>query len=126
MNDAEQIATGLDKCRRNGPGNFIACCPAHDDKNPSLSITDVDGMVLFYCFAGCSQAAVIEALKAKGLWPNEKTNRVNDRPYYSMTDLLEMHFYAEIANAEKRPLSRDEYNKLLACKFVLKSRGIVV
>jgi hypothetical protein len=46
----------------------MACCPAHEDSNPSLSIKEVDGKVLVRCHAGCSQVAVIDALKARGLW----------------------------------------------------------
>lgn len=45
-------------------------CPAHKDRNPSLDI-DVadDGKLLAICRSGCDQAAVIAALKARGLWP---------------------------------------------------------
>ena len=31
---------------------YKALCPAHDDKNPSLSITEKNGKVLLYCHAG--------------------------------------------------------------------------
>jgi putative DNA primase/helicase len=45
-------------------------CPAHDDRNPSLSVSDTDdGRLLVHCFAGCPQDRVIDALKARGLWP---------------------------------------------------------
>jgi putative DNA primase/helicase len=48
-------------------------CPAHDDHTPSLSITEKNGKVLVTCRAGCSQDAVIEALRQRRLWP-DKTN----------------------------------------------------
>jgi len=55
--------------RKSGRG-WSACCPAHDDSTPSLSIQDADdGRVLVHCHAGCEQAEVITALKARGLWP---------------------------------------------------------
>ena len=57
--------------RRSGAG-FMARCPAHDDKNPSLSITERDGRLLVYCFSGCPQDAVVEALKGRGLWPERE------------------------------------------------------
>ena len=47
---------------------WMACCPAHDDRTPSLSICDASGKVLVYCHAGCEQRKVIEALKERGLW----------------------------------------------------------
>jgi hypothetical protein len=50
----------------------MARCPAHDDRDPSLSIRDENGKVLVHCYAGCSQADVIAALKALGLWPERE------------------------------------------------------
>ena len=38
---AEKITVGLNGTWKNGKGQ--ACCPAHDDKTPSLSIEDKDG-----------------------------------------------------------------------------------
>jgi hypothetical protein len=37
-------------------------CPAHEDRNPSLSITDRDDRALICCHAGCDTLAVLEAL----------------------------------------------------------------
>ena len=64
---AAEIARKLDG-RKSG-SDWMARCPAHDDTNPSLSLRDADGKVLAHCHAGCEQAAVIAALKARGLWP---------------------------------------------------------
>jgi hypothetical protein len=53
-------------------------CPAHDparqDKTPSLSINEKDGKVLFHCFNGCSQDAVVDVMKEKGIWPSANGN----------------------------------------------------
>ena len=67
--DAERIARVLDKGRRSGD-SWVACCPAHDDAIPSLSVTDNPdgGAPLVHCHAGCSQDAVLGELKARGLW----------------------------------------------------------
>ena len=62
------IANGLSKVRWKGDHGFSACCPAHDDRNPSFSISEVGGKILLKCFAGCSQEAVIGALRDLGLW----------------------------------------------------------
>ena len=64
---AETVAKALGG-RRAGAG-WIARCPAHDDRKPSLSITDSEnGNVLVYCHAGCEQHRVIAALRLRGLW----------------------------------------------------------
>jgi DNA primase len=39
---AEALLAHLDKVRRTGAGRWIARCPAHDDKSPSLAIRELD------------------------------------------------------------------------------------
>lgn len=64
---AESVARVLQKARRT-PSGWKACCPAHEDKNPSLFIGDGDGRgVALVCYAGCSYRDVAEALRARGL-----------------------------------------------------------
>ena len=45
-----------------GKGKWMACCPAHQDKSPSLAITKADDRVLVYCFAGCETSDVTAAI----------------------------------------------------------------
>lgn len=47
-----------------GHGNkFTARCPAHDDHDPSLSVTQgADGRILLHCFAGCSPENIVGAM----------------------------------------------------------------
>ncbi len=56
------------KCARLNGQEWRTHCPAHDDKHPSLDITQNGDNLLFTCRAGCSQDDVIAALKRKGLW----------------------------------------------------------
>ncbi|HEX3539633.1 MAG TPA: AAA family ATPase [Acidimicrobiales bacterium] len=37
-------------------------CPAHTDRNPSLSVTRGDGKIAVHCHAGCSVNQIVEAL----------------------------------------------------------------
>jgi hypothetical protein len=70
--NAADVAARLDRVTRTHKG-FTARCPAHDDKNPSLSLCDGDdGRVLLHCHAGCSFEAIVEAigLEAKDLAPD--------------------------------------------------------
>ena len=44
----------------------MACCPAHDDRTPSLGVTLGQKAILFHCFAGCDQQSVLAALAREG------------------------------------------------------------
>lgn len=50
------------KTARNG---YIACCPGHDDRHPSLVITDADDRLLVHCRAGCPASDVLTAVGLK-------------------------------------------------------------
>lgn len=48
--------------RRTGAG-WLTYCPAHDDRNPSLSVSvGGDGRILLKCHAGCSLEQILDAL----------------------------------------------------------------
>ncbi|MBI5197930.1 MAG: DNA primase [Nitrospirae bacterium] len=65
MSAVDLLLAKLDGVRRTGPGRWIARCPAHDDRSPSLSIRELDdGRVLIHCFAECE---TVEVLGAVGL-----------------------------------------------------------
>lgn len=61
---ADTLIARLQKVRKTGKGSWLACCPAHEDRSPSLSIAERDDRVLLHCFAGCS---ALEVLGAVGL-----------------------------------------------------------
>lgn len=60
----EALLGRLQGVRRNGSG-WHALCPAHADKNPSLSVRENNGKILLHCFAGCTVEAICDALKIK-------------------------------------------------------------
>lgn len=60
---AHDIVARLDHCRQVSSDSWMARCPSHDDRGPSLSIKDVgDGRTLIHCFAGCGANEVLDAL----------------------------------------------------------------
>ncbi len=53
----------LDGVKETGYGKYVARCPAHDDKSPSLAIKDCgDGRILMHDFAGCETEDVLAAI----------------------------------------------------------------
>ena len=59
----DNLLSRLDKVRRTGNGTYQACCPAHADRSPSLSIRELDdGRTLIHCFGGCDVQDVLAAV----------------------------------------------------------------
>jgi len=65
-NTLEGILSQLQGVRKSGQG-WIARCPAHDDRNASLSLKITEeGRLLAHCFSGCSFQEIREALGLVG------------------------------------------------------------
>jgi hypothetical protein len=59
---AAALLDRLDGVRQTGPGRWIARCPAHEDRSPSLSIRELDdGRTLIHCFAQCDALDIVQA-----------------------------------------------------------------
>jgi hypothetical protein len=58
----EKVLEGLEGVRQSN-GSWKAMCPAHDDREPSLSISEGDdGRALVNCFAGCETDEILARL----------------------------------------------------------------
>jgi putative DNA primase/helicase len=85
--NVEALLTRLKGLRRNGSG-WQALCPAHADKNPSLSVNVRDGRILVHCHAGCSQEAVCAELgiEARELFLDASVGKPQIVAEYSYND----------------------------------------
>jgi len=95
MTEAQRITAAL-KGRWHGRYG-LACCPAHGDRNPSLSLSDgPSGRLLAHCKTGCDFTAVLDALRGLGI--------IEGRGTVPQTDPAELARYqAELQReAEKR------------------------
>lgn len=122
---ADIVLERLSRVRKTGAGRWIARCPAHDDRSPSLSIREADGgRVLIHCFGGCEPAAVLDALGIEFSALFEKrepgANYKPVRTALPATDLLmllshEVQVAAQIAaRAHERPFfSTEETERLI-------------
>lgn len=63
MQRYEKFLSRLETLKQTGTGSWKACCPAHNDTDPSLSIDIApDGRLLIHCWSGCSNLDIITAL----------------------------------------------------------------
>lgn len=63
MSAAAKLLDRLERVKQTAPGRWIARCPAHEDRAPSLSVRELeDGRLLVYDFGGCEIGAVLAAV----------------------------------------------------------------
>lgn len=62
----EEFLSKLQGVVETGANKWSACCPAHEDSNPSMSVTiGNNGGILVHCHAGCSPEAIVGAMGLK-------------------------------------------------------------
>ena len=92
-------------CQPRGPDDrYVALCPSHDDRVPSLSVSEgADGRALLHCHAGCSTEHILAAL---GLhWTDLFPDRLHSphwRPLRDRYTKLAGRFPAELAKVQAR------------------------
>ncbi|MBS1169619.1 MAG: hypothetical protein H6R01_537 [Burkholderiaceae bacterium] len=79
----DNLLSRLDKVRQTGKGTWMAGCPAHDDRSPSLSIRETeDGRILLHCFSGCDVWEIVSALglEMDALFPPKESIQFSNKP----------------------------------------------
>lgn len=99
MAGVEQLLAILDGVRQTRPNQWIARCPAHEDRSPSLSVKESGGgVILIKCFAGCESESVLSALglQFSDLFPE----RLPDAPHRRATISLSPREIMEVIEHE--------------------------
>lgn len=91
------VLSRLHKAKR-ASGGWVAQCPAHEDRNPSLSIGEGnDGRVLLNCHAGCTVQAIVSALgiTEADLFPpkDDQPTKLVETAVYRYEDETGQHLY---------------------------------
>ena len=70
-----EILDRINGVKKTGENQYIACCPAHRDDKPSLSISGSNGKILLHCQAGCDTQRIVEAIgiQMKDLYIQERS-----------------------------------------------------
>lgn len=101
----DELLARLNKVKATKPGHWSACCPAHQDRFPSLSVRLLDdGRILIHCFAGCSVEAVLSAinLELSDLFPNSLDSgyaKPERRPFPAADVLRALHYETLVVSA---------------------------
>lgn len=104
-----QILDRLDGVRRTRRG-WSACCPAHSDRWPSLSIAEgAGGRLLLHCFAGCTYDEITRAL---GMERAERT----------LTAPRSTPFALALAIARRQPWMREETHVVYFISDAIRAR----
>ena len=115
----EQLLGSLTKLKKTGPDRWVACCPAHDDKGPSLAIKVNDKTVMLHCFAGCSTEAVLDAIGMtfSDLYPDHqehiKPQRINPNDALRCIAYESMVAAASMGTMRQRELTPEESERLI-------------
>ncbi len=117
----ENILAKLSKVRKSSRG-YMACCPVHQDKNPSMTITETDdGKVLAHCFScGARGSDVVEAigLPQSELFSGEFTGTY-DAKYKLRKTALEDNMVVTIYEQDKKAgkyLTHSDYKRYKLAK----------
>jgi len=145
----------LDAVKQTGARQWLARCPAHDDRSPSLTVKECDdGRTLLYCHAGCTAADVVAAvgLELKDLFPESTLPKVKRKEHSirASHNELESALYHELlvltqivgirvgerqmarnkafrtARPDWRPMPREHWDReILAAKRIKAALGVL-
>jgi hypothetical protein len=134
---AAALLDRLESVRETGAGRWMARCPAHEDKTPSLSIARGEDRWLIHDFGGCYPVDVMRAigLELRDLFDDRKYRANGDtvRPRLSARDALAAldheSFVVWIMATRlqnKRELADDEWRRLsLAVARIGSARALI-
>lgn len=82
----DNFLSRLEKVKKRGNGKYMASCPCHSDRNPSLSIKDESGTILMHCFSQeCTPHDICAAIgfDIKDLFPPSDYSNFSENDYRS-------------------------------------------
>lgn len=119
------LLSRLEGVRSTGDGRWLARCPAHEDRSPSLSVRELsDGRTLLHDFAGCSVEEVLGAvgLEFDALFPERALadHVPRERRPFPAGDVLQAvaseALLIAVTSANQRqgvPLSDDDHDRVM-------------
>ena len=118
----QDVLNRLNKVRKTGANSWIASCPHHEDRSPSLTLSEPEpGKILIHCFAGCPPNDVLASIGITfdDLFPerlkNSKRKRIPVNPYDALRAVSSEILVARIITARwaaGEPMTEAERQRL--------------
>ena len=136
MSAIHKVIDRVEGLKQTKAGNWIAKCPAHEDRSPSLSIRELeDGRVLINCFGGCGAGDVLAALglRMSDLFDKPIAHHLPPvRGGFSARELLELNAHEATVvellahDAQGRRLTAQELQRLAqAAARLTRAQGLI-
>ena len=123
MSIAHNLLQHLSKVKSTGPNKWIACCPAHDDRSPSMGVRELDdGRLIIHCFSGCSVEEIVRSvgLRLNDLFPPNGVvaKRINGKIFPASDVLQALEFESRIIMIAAmdilngKPVSKADFDRI--------------
>lgn len=93
-NMINNLINSLSNVKKTGPHSWTASCPLHEDKHPSLVVSDKDGVILMHCFACHGDIHDLTSaldIQISDLFPDQDSydpRKKQSRKYFPARDVL--------------------------------------
>ena len=115
----QELLSRLQKVKRTSSNSWVSCCPAHEDRDPSMTIKETPETVLVHCFAGCSTEEVLGAvgMTFDDLYPDHqehvRTQRLSSSDALRCIAFESLVVVASAGTMRERDLTSDEMSRLV-------------
>jgi hypothetical protein len=124
IDQVNNLLSRMKKVKTRGRDKWMACCPAHEDKNPSLAITLDKGKILMKCWSGCDVESILGAigLEFKDIMPEQPLYQRSSgkKPTMYATDALRILKVESMIITmcaldikHKRPIADDDMDRVM-------------
>ena len=114
-----ELLSRLKSVKKTGENRWVACCPAHEDKTPSLAISANHRTVMLHCFSGCDVESILTSIDMTfdDLYPEHhehiKPGRIPVSDAMRCIAFESLVVSASAGTARQRSLTDDEVARLI-------------
>lgn len=114
MASIDHILSCFNGVKDTGKGQYVALCPNHDDKHPSLYIKDAGNKVLLDCKAACPTGDVLSAagLSMRDLFTDSRIQNYKPKQRFNTFEEKIVLLMAEAALGRNDPIHPTDLQRI--------------